>query len=88
MPYKVREAQPTPNPNALKLVLDHPIAPDGPLSFLTPEAGVGHPLAEPFFAIPGVVGLLFLGDFVTINKTPTAKWAEIRARAERVLKLA
>ena len=88
MPYKVRDAQPTPNPNALKLVLDHPIAADGPVSFLTPEAGVGHPLAEQFFAIPGVVGLLLLNDFVTINKSPTAKWADIRRKAEWILKSA
>ena len=88
MPYTIREAQPTPNPNALKLVLDRPIATDGPLSFLTPESGVGHSLAEQLFAIPGVVGLLFLNDFVTINKAPTAKWAEIRAKAARILKCA
>ncbi len=88
MPYKICQAQPTPNPNALKLVLDRPIAPDHPLSFLTPEAGLGHPLAEQFFAIPGVVGLLLLNDFVTINKAPTAKWSEIRAKAERILKSA
>jgi hypothetical protein len=88
MPYIVREAQPTPNPNALKLVLDRPIAADAPLSFRTPEAAVGHPLAEQLFAIPGVVGLLFLNDFVTINKAPTAKWAEIRDKAYRVLKSA
>jgi len=85
MPYTVREAQPTPNPNALKLVLDRPIA-EVPLSFLSPDAGSGHPLAEQLFAIPGVVGLLFLNDFVTINKSQTAKWADIRARAERILK--
>ena len=88
MSYAVREAQPTPNPNALKLVLDRPIAADGALSFLTPEAGVGHPLAEQLFAVPGVVGLLFLNDFVTINKRPTAKWAEIRAKVQRILESA
>ena len=87
MPYVVREAQPTPNPNALKLVLDHPIT-DRPLSFLTPAAGVGHPLAEQLFAIPGVVGLLFLNDFVTVNKAADAKWPAIRAKVERILKSA
>jgi hypothetical protein len=85
MPYTVREAQPTPNPNALKLVLDRPIA-EAPLSFLSPDAGAGHPLAEQLFAIPGVVSLLFLNDFLTINKSQTAKWADIRTKAERILK--
>jgi hypothetical protein len=86
MPYTVREAQSTPNPNALKLVLDRPIAPDGPQSFLTPEAGTGHPLAEQLFAVPGVLSLLFLNDFVTVNKAPTAKWADIRAKVTKILK--
>lgn len=88
MPYTIREAVSTPNPNALKLVLDQPIAPDRPLSFLNPQAGAGHPLAEQLFAIPGVVGLLFLNDFVTVNKSPDAKWAEIRKRVARILKSA
>ena len=87
MGYTVRDAQPTPNPNALKLLLDRPIS-DEPLSFLTPAAGIGHPLAEQLFAIPGVVGLLMLHDFVTINKAPTAKWAAIRAKAQRILESA
>jgi hypothetical protein len=87
MPYTIREAQPTPNPNALKLVLDRPIA-EQPLSFLTPAAGVGHPLAEQLFAVPGVVGLLLLHDFITVNKAPTAKWSAIRPKVERILNLA
>ena len=81
------EAQPTPNPNALKLVLDRSIS-DQPLSFLSPAAGVGHALAEQLFAVPGVVGLLFLNDFVTINKAPEAKWPAIRPKVERILKSA
>ena len=88
MPYTVREAQPTPNPNAIKFVLDRPIAPDGPLSFLAPDSGVGHPIAERLFAIDGVVSLLFLNDFVTVNKAPEAEWANIRSRVKRILKSA
>lgn len=84
MAFRVLEVQPTPNPNALKFVLDRPIS-DLPLSFFSAEAAVGNALAARLFAIPGVVSLLLLGDFVTINKSPQAKWADIRGKAKKVL---
>lgn len=86
MPYRVVEIQPTPNPNAIKLVLDRPIS-DRPVSFLTHSSGVGHPLAEQLFAVPGVVGLLLLNDFVTVNKAADAKWSAIRPKVKRIVEL-
>ena len=84
MAFKVVEVQPTPNPNALKFVLDQVIA-DQPTSFLSVEAADGDPVASRLFAIPGVSSVLLLGDFVTVNKTPEANWAEIKARVQRLL---
>jgi hypothetical protein len=76
MGFVVKEVQPTPNPNASKFVLDRPIS-GQPISFLNPEQGQGHPLASKLFAIQGVASVLILGDFVTVNKEPTAKWPAI-----------
>lgn len=84
MPFKVTEVQPTPNPNAVKLILDRAIS-ESPLSFLEPEAGKDHPLASRLFAVEGVAGLLFLGDFVTVTKTPGARWADVTKKVERAL---
>jgi hypothetical protein len=84
MAFRVVEVQPTPNPNALKFLLDRPIA-DQPTSFLSAGAADGHPIASRFFAIPGVSSLLLLGDFVTVNKTPDASWADIKDQVRRVL---
>jgi hypothetical protein len=84
MAFRVTEVQPTPNPNALKFVLDRPIA-EQPTSFLSAEAAQGHRIAGRFFAIPGVSSLLLLGDFVTVNKTSDASWADIRDQVRRVL---
>lgn len=84
MPYQVREVQPTPNPNALKFVLDRVIA-DQPTSFLDPASGDDHPIASQLFGIPGVSSLLMLGDFVTVSKRPEARWAEIRPKVEQTL---
>ena len=84
MPFRVSEIQPTPNPNAAKFILDRPVS-EQPISFLNPGAGQGHPLAQELFSIPGISSLLFLGDFITVNKTPDAAWDEITSRVEAVL---
>jgi hypothetical protein len=85
MAYRVQEIQPTPNPNAAKFVLDRQIAAQ-PTSFFNAAQAVDHPLAAALFAIPGVNSVLLLGDFVTINKAPDAKWNQITARVQAVLK--
>jgi len=84
VPFIVRQVQPTPNPNALKFVLDRHITEDR-LSFPDPAAAGNHALASRLFAIDGVTSLLLLEDFVTVNKSPTAKWGSITAKVKRVL---
>lgn len=84
MPFVVRQVESTPNPSAKKLVLDRVISAD-PLSFHTPADADGHPLAGPLMALTGVVGVLLLNDFVTLNKSPDAKWGDITAKAKRIL---
>lgn len=80
----VIEIQPTPNPNAMKFVLDGEVSPQ-PISFLSPEAGDAHPLAKKLFAIGEIATVLLLNDFVTINKQPDAAWKRITARVKQVL---
>jgi hypothetical protein len=87
MGLKVLEVQPTPNPNAMKFVLDGEVSPQ-PASFFNAAAAAEHSLAAQLFAIEGVTGLLLLGDFVTINKSPAARWDDIKRQAKAVLKAA
>lgn len=84
MGFEVKEVQATPNPNALKFVLDRVIA-QQPTSFFKAEAATGHPLAAKLFEITGVTSVLLLGDFVTVNKQPQAKWSAISKKVRRVL---
>ena len=85
--YRVIEIQPTPNPNAAKFVLDRPVS-QRPVSFLNSSAATDSPLVRNLFAIPGVSSVLLLGDFITINKSPDARWDDITDRARAVLKTA
>jgi hypothetical protein len=82
--FRVVQVQPTPNPNAAKFLLDRAIS-EQPMSFLTAAVGAGNPLASKLFAIPGVSSLLFLGDFITVNKTPEASWKDVTAGVKQVL---
>ena len=84
MGFEVKEVQATPNPNALKFVLDRVIS-QQPTSFFKAEAAAAHPVAARLFEIPGVTSLLLLGDFVTVNKQPQAKWSQITKKVKRVL---
>jgi hypothetical protein len=84
MSFRVLEIQPTPNPNAVKFILDRAIV-DQPTSFFSAESAKGNLLAEQLFAIDGVCSVLLLGDFVTVNKTPGARWDQITPRVTAVL---
>lgn len=84
MPYRVVEFETTPNPNALKCNLDREIA-SKTLSFRQPTEGASHPLAGPMFEIPGVVGVMFCRDFVTVTREPGRSWGPIRSGVETVL---
>ena len=84
MAFRVTEVQQTPNPNAAKFLLDRPIS-ERPTSFFAAAAAKDHPVARRLFDIPGVSSLLLLGDFVTVNKTPQAKWADVTRKVKQVL---
>ena len=84
MGFRVVEIQPTPNPNAAKLILDRPVSAQ-PVSFFNAEAATDYPLAKQLFGIAGVSSLLLLGDFITINKSPDADWDDITPQARAIL---
>jgi hypothetical protein len=84
MSYQVREVQSTPNPNAVKLVLDRVISPVAQ-SFRSGSDTGGNEVAGLLLALKGVVAVLLLNDFVTINKSPEARWTDITRRAKRIL---
>ena len=85
MPYTVLEVSPTPNPNALKFVLDRIIASD-PVSFFSKEAAAAHPVASRLFEIHGIASLLILNDFITVNRDPTIEWRSITGKVRTALK--
>lgn len=85
MPWRVVAFEETPNPNALKCVLDRPIAPL-PRAYRAPEeVGADDGVARALFGVEGVTNVLLLKDFVTVGKAPDAKWASIKRGVRKAL---
>jgi hypothetical protein len=83
--------EPTPNPHAVKCVTPVPLV-SAPAPFRSLEAAAGDDparvLARALLSIPGVAHVLLHPAFVTIARTPEAKWSSIKPRVKRVLESA
>ncbi len=79
------DVQPTPNVNAMKFVLSRRITEGRSQTFRSPEEAASSPLAKALFAIPGVVQVFFLNNFITLTRTPEADWPEIISQAETLI---
>lgn len=79
MASKVVRFDATPNPNAIKCVLDAPIGDSVRSYFRAEEArAAGDALAMALFALPGVTNVLIHTEWVTVGKSPDASWGAIK----------
>lgn len=70
--------QSTPNPNALKFMLDgQPLIESGILVFNSGAEAREHPFAAALFSVRGVANVFLTPDFATITKHPAADWAQM-----------
>lgn len=81
---KVTKYESTPNPDALKCLLDTAIS-DRPRSFIGAEQATDDPIAGPMFAEARLRAVLINTDWISINKEPEANWKDIKPVVERVL---
>ena len=80
------DAQPTPNVNALKFVLNRRLTEGKSQTFRTPQEAAASPLAAALLAIPGVVQVFLLNDFITVTRNPAARWEDIADQAESAIR--
>jgi len=74
---KVVNIEPTPNPDALKFILQAPVLKAGVRSFRDFGSAVGDPLGSAIFALGGVTSVFYMDRFVTVNKEPGASWSDL-----------
>src|SRR5690606_16966493 len=66
--------QPTPNPNALKFILEKDVKTEGKVSFKTPQDCKDIPLAAALFDLRGVDQIHFFQNVITISKFSFEDW--------------
>ena len=77
----------TPNPNALKYVLDdNTLLPRGTASFSDKAAAENSPLARRLMAIQGVASCMIGSNFVSVTKTEDGDWEVLDIKTRDALK--
>ncbi len=77
MPYAIVRFQDTPNPNAIKCVLDRS---PGPMPRSYPRAADADddPIAAALFRVPDVTNVLMHDGWITVGKRDDANWAAVK----------
>jgi Fe-S cluster biogenesis protein NfuA len=71
------QTEATPNPATLKFLPGRNVLGSGTLELRSKEEAAQSPLAQRLFDIPGVSGVFFGSDFITVSKT-TGEWPQLK----------
>lgn len=74
----VKDVDLTPNPQALKFILNEKILNRETRSFKSKEEADKDPLAKGVFELEGVVSVFYMDRFITIEKEPDISWGKIQ----------
>jgi len=71
------QTEPTPNPAALKFLPGRAVLSHGTLDIRDKDGAAQSPLAERLFAVPGVSGVFFGSDFISVTKA-NGEWQQLK----------
>lgn len=71
------QTEATPNPATLKFMPGRPVLEAGTMEFTTRETAGRSPLAEKLFDVPGITGVFFGADFITVTKA-SGEWPQLK----------
>ncbi len=72
------QTESTPNPATLKFLPGQTVMSSGAADFPEKEKAASSPLATRIFAVPGVGGVFFGNDFVTVTKSAEVEWEHVK----------
>lgn len=79
------DIQPTPNPNALKFILNYPVKNEGNSTYKSPsECGENH-LALELFKVRGIDQLHFFDNVISITKFSYEDWNSVETQVHKVI---
>ena len=76
------QIQSTPNPNALKFVLNRAVKTEGKATYKSPEECHTNPLARILFSIPHVQEVYFFDNYITITQDGNGAWENIEEQVK------
>ncbi len=77
--------QSTPNPNALKFVLNMPVKMEGKVTYKNAEQCAHNPLAAALFTVPNVVEVYFFDNYITVTQDGNIDWEDIEDQLQRII---
>ena len=81
------EFQQTPNPNAGKFTVSQQVAPVGTSrSYYDRAEARKDPVARALMGLEGVRSIFMVDDFITVTKTPVARWDALVPLVEKAIK--
>ncbi|GGO54688.1 Fe-S cluster biogenesis protein NfuA, 4Fe-4S-binding domain [Roseovarius pacificus] len=72
------QTESTPNPATLKFLPGQTVLEAGTADFPSAEGAGKSPLAQRIFGVPGVTGVFFGNDFVTVTKDDSTEWDHMK----------
>ncbi|MGY4367006.1 Fe-S cluster biogenesis protein NfuA [Bradyrhizobium sp. LB1.3] len=71
------QTEATPNPATLKFIPGRVVVDGGPMEFANRESAARSPLAEKLFDVPGITGVFYGSDFITVTKA-NGEWQQLK----------
>lgn len=82
---KIDRTELTPNPDALKFIMQGKLGVSGSRHFDNADAAADDPLAKSLFAMGSIHSVFYTPDFVTVTKVPSVNWDDILIQVKAVV---
>jgi len=77
--------QSTPNPNALKFILNRTVKTEGKVTYKNAGQYEHNPLAQALFTIPNISEVFFFDNYITITQDGNGDWDAIEEQARKTI---
>ncbi len=77
--------QSTPNPNALKFVLNIPVKTEGKVTYKKVDECGSNPMAAALFTVPNISEVYFFDNYVTVTQDGNVEWDMIEDQLRKII---
>ena len=77
--------QSTPNPNALKFVLNMPVKSEGRATYKSIDECGDNPLAKALFTVPNIREVYFFDNYITVTQDGNVEWDVIEEQIKKII---